>query len=66
MAETSERRIVLIESQLKIAQRTLEVAEQLHRAREVSVCDTLRAKATVMGVEIKLLQERAKSKPTPE
>ena len=66
MAETSEQRIALLETQLKIAQRTLEAAEQLSRAREVSVCDVLRAKAALMGVEIKLLQESDRAKPTPK
>ncbi len=65
MAETPDQRIALLESQMKIAKRTLEAAEQLRRAREASQCDTLRARAALMGVEIKLLQERARAKPTP-
>ncbi len=66
MAETPDQRIALLETQLKIAKRTLEAAEQLCRAREVSVCDTFRARAAMLGVEIKLLQERARAKPTPK
>jgi len=66
MAETPDQRIALLETQLKIAKRSFEVAEQLRRAREVSVCDPLRAKAALLAVEIKLLQERARAKPTPK
>jgi outer membrane protein TolC len=64
MAETPAQRIALLETQLKTAKRTLEAAEQLRRAAVVSQCDPLRAKAAVLGVEIKLLQERARAKPT--
>ena len=61
-----QRQRRLLESQVKIAKQTLEAAEQLRRAMEVSVCDTLRARAALMGVEIRLLQERARAKPTPK
>ena len=66
MAETPDQRIAVLETLLKITKRTLEAAEKLHKRMEVSACDTLRAKAALMGVEIKLLQERAKAKATPK
>jgi hypothetical protein len=65
MVETPDQRIALLETQLKIAKQTLEAAEQLHRAAVVSQCDTLRARAAMLGVEIKLLQERPRTEPTP-
>ena len=64
MAETPDQRIALLEKQLKIAKRTLDAAENLGAAKEVSRCDALRAKAAMLGVEIKLLRERAKAKAT--
>ena len=65
MAETPVQRIALLESQVKMAKQTLDTAEKLCAVGQVSRCDTLRAKAAVLGVEIKLLQERARAKPTP-
>lgn len=64
IAETPHQRIAMLERQLEITQKTLEAAEKLCAAQEVSQCDTLRAKAALMGVEIKLLQERARAKAT--
>ena len=66
IAETPDQRIAMLERQLKITKQTLEAAEKLRAAQEVSQCDTLRAKAALMGVEIKLLQERAEAKATPK
>ena len=64
IAETPDQRIAMLERQLEITHKTLEAAKKLRAAHEVSQCDTLRAKAALMGVEIKLLQERAREKAT--
>jgi outer membrane protein TolC len=66
MAETPAQRIALLESQVKMAKQTLDAAENLCAVGQVSRCDPLRAKAALLGVEIKLLQELARAEPPPK
>ena len=65
-AESVDERIAVLESHIEIAKRTVQAADELHRAQEAVITDRLQAQAALYAIEIELLRERAKAKPTPK
>ena len=62
-AKTRAQRIAVLEEQLKIAQRSVALAEQRFRVGALPQASVLQAQAAVLSVEIALLREQVEAEP---
>jgi outer membrane protein TolC len=58
MVETREAQIDVLTSQLKIAKRSLAVAEEMFQAGAATVLDVHQARSAMLDIEIRLLRRR--------